>query len=97
MDYYLKTTNKQDFINDLKSIGIELEMETNYYQDETLIIDWIGQIPNPIEFDENGEPIGEITYKEGQHVNIRSIIDIDTSQFTHTSDVFPVTPFRVFS
>jgi hypothetical protein len=54
MDYYLKTTSKQAFLQDLQNAGIEIELENNYYQDENLIIDWIGQIPNPIEFDETG-------------------------------------------
>jgi len=97
MDYYLKTTNKQAFLQDLKNAGIEIELQNNYYQDENLIIDWIGQIPNPIEFDETGEPIGEITYKEGEHVNIRAINPIDTTAFQNTHDVYPAIPYRMFS
>jgi len=97
MDYYLKTTSKQDFIQDLTTIGIEITLENNYYQDENIIIDWIGQIPNPIELDENGELIGEVTYKEGEHVNIRSIQEIDITQFQNTVDVYPNVPYRIFS
>lgn len=97
MDYYLKTTSKEDFIQDLLSIGIEITDFENYFQNELLIIDWIGQIPNPIEYDENGEPIGEITFKEGQHVNIRSIGKIDLSNFFHSESVFPNAPYRMFS
>ena len=97
MDYYLKTTSKQDLIQDLQSIGIHVEFDTNYYQDEILIIDWIGQIPNPIEYDENGQPIGEITYKDGVYVNIRSVNELDVSKFIYTFDVYPDIPYRIFS
>ena len=97
MDYYLKTTSKEDFIQDLLSIGIELIDFENYFQNELLIIDWIGQIPNPIEYTESGEPIGEITFKVGQHVNIRSIDEIDLSDFNHSQSVLPNAPYRMFS
>lgn len=97
MDYYLKTTSKQDFIQDLTTIGFEISLENNYYQDENIIIDWIGLIPNPIQLDENGELIGEVTYKEGEHVNIRSIQPLDITQFVNTVDVYPNMPYRIFS
>jgi hypothetical protein len=97
MDYYLRTTSKGAFIQDLANAGYEVEMEENYFQDENLIIDWIGQIPNPIETDEEGNLIGEITYKSGLHVNIRSVESIDVSLFQHTQDVYPEVPYRVFS
>lgn len=97
MDLYLRTTSKQEFLQDLQNAGIEIELENNYYQDENIIIDWIGQIPNPMEFDENGEPIGEITYRDGQHVNIRSIKELDTTEFINTQSVYPEQPYRMFS
>ena len=97
MDYYLKTTSKEDFIQDLLSIGIEIVDFENYFQNEVLIIDWIGEIPNPIEYNESGEPIGEITYKDGYHVNIRSVGEIDLSDFTHSESVLPNSPYRMFS
>lgn len=97
MDYYLKTTSKEAFLEDLQRIGIEIEMEGTYYQDENIIIDWIGQIPNPVEYNEEGEPIGEITYKEGQHVNIRSINELDINKFQYTVSVYPEIPYRIFS
>lgn len=97
MDYYLKTTSKQDFIHDLQTIGIEITLDNNYYQDENIIIDWIGKIPYPIETDQEGNIIGEVVYREGKHVNIRSITELDTTQFVNTSDVYPETPYRVFS
>ena len=97
MDYYLKTTSKEAFLQDLQRVGIEIEMEGNYFQDDKIIIDWIGQIPNTIETDEEGNIIGEITYKAGQHVNIRSVQPIDVSLFQDTQDVYPEQPYRMFS
>lgn len=97
MDYYLRTTNKEDFIQDLQRAGIEIEMEGNYFQDENIIIDWIGLIPNTVEVDEEGNIIGEITYKEGLHVNIRSVNIIDITLFENTLDVYPEIPYRMFS
>ncbi|MBW3469083.1 hypothetical protein [Arthrospiribacter ruber] len=96
MDYYLRTTSKEAFIQDLQKLGIEIELD-NYYQDENLIIDWIGLIPNPVEVDSEGNVIGEITYKDGQHVNIRSKQELDVSLFENTVDVYPSVPFRMFS
>lgn len=97
MDYYLKTTSKEDFIQDLLSIGIEIVDFENYFQNELLIIDWIGQITNLIEYDENGEIIGELTFKEGYHVNIRSVEEIDLINLIHCESVLPNTPYRMFS
>jgi hypothetical protein len=97
MNYYLKTTSKEDFIQDLLSIGIEIVELENYFQNEVIIIDWIGQIPNPIEYTQSGEPIGEITFKEGYHVNIRSVDEIDLSDFSHSESIFPNAPYRMFS
>jgi hypothetical protein len=97
MDYYLKTISKEDFIQDLLSIEIEIVELENYFQNEVIIIDWIGQIPNPIEYTESGEPIGEITFKEGYHVNIRSVDEIDLSEFSHSESIFPNAPYRMFS
>ena len=97
MDYYLRTTSKESFLQDLQRAGLEIDMEGNYFQNEALIIDWIGLMPNPIETDEEGNLIGEVTYKEGLHVNIRSVQPIDVSLFQYTQDVYPQIPFRVFS
>jgi hypothetical protein len=97
MDYYLKTTSKDDFIEDLKKIGIEILLVDNYYQDQNILIDWIGLIHNPIEFDQNDEIIGEITYKEGEHVNIRSMEVLDIQLFENTKVVYPEIPYRIFS
>jgi hypothetical protein len=97
MDYYLKTTSKEDFIQDLLSIGIEITDFENYFQNEVIIVDWIGQIPNPIEYNESGESIGKITFKDGYHVNMRSINEIDLSNFNHSQSVFPNAPYRMFS
>jgi hypothetical protein len=97
MDYYLKTTSKEDFIQDLLSIGIQIVELENYFQNEVIIIDWIGQIPNPIEYDENGEQIGELTFRVGEHVNIRSVDEIDLSEFSHSESIFPNAPYRMFS
>lgn len=97
MDYYLRTTSKEAFLQDLQRAGLEIEIQENYYQDEKIIIDWIGQIPNPIETDEEGNIIGEITYKEGLHVNIRTSQPIDVSVFENTQDVYPEQPYRMFS
>lgn len=97
MDYYLKTTSKEEFIQDLNRVGIEIELTGDYYQDNIIIIDWIGLIPNPVQLDENGEIIGEITYRDGLHVNIRHISTIDVSMFINTTEVYPQVPYRVFS
>ena len=97
MDYYLKTSNKTDFLQDLSLIGIAADLQGGYYQDQSIIIDWIGQIPNPVEVDDNGEIIGEITYKEGLHVNIRSSHELDIDLFQHTVSIYPETPYRIFS
>jgi hypothetical protein len=97
MDYYLKTTSKEEFIQDLNRVGIEIELTGDYYQDDIIIIDWIGLIPNPVQLDENGEIIGEITYRDGLHVNIRHISTIDVSMFINTTEVYPQVPYRVFS
>jgi hypothetical protein len=86
MDYYLKTTSKEAFLQDLSNAGFEIEMEGDYYQDKNIIIDWIGLIPNEIEGDE-----------EGLHVNIRSREPIDISKFENTQDVYPSPPYRIFS
>ena len=97
MDYFLKTTSKEAFIQDLQLSGIEIEMPDNYYQDENIIIDWIGLIPNPIQYDENGEVVGEITYRDGLHVNIRHVSTIDITKFINTTEVYPQIPYRLFS
>ena len=97
MDYFLKTTSKEAFIQDLQLSGIEIEMPDNYYQDGNIIIDWIGLIPNPIQYDENGEIIGEITYRDGLHVNIRHVSTIDITKFINTTEVYPQIPYRIFS
>lgn len=97
MDYYLRTTDKESFLQDLQRAGIEIEEFDNYYQDENIIIDWIGLMPNTIETDEEGNIIGEITYKAGQHVNIRSVQPIDVSLFQDNQDVYPQIPYRMFS
>jgi len=97
MDYYLKTTSKEDFIQDISSIEIEILDFKNYFQNETIIIDWIGQIPNPIEYTESGEPVSEITFIVGQQVNIRSVDEIDLSDFSHSESIFPNEPYRMFS
>jgi translation initiation factor IF-3 len=92
MDYYLKTTSKQAFISDLKKARIEIEMEGNYFQNQNIIIDWIGLIPNEIQNEDE-----ELTYKEGQHLNIRSREPIDISKFENTENVYPAPPYRIFS
>jgi hypothetical protein len=98
MDLYLKTTSKEAFLQDLKRAGIEIEdFEGNYFQNDVLIIDWVGQIPYPFETDEEGNIIGEIKYRDGQHVNIRSKEPIDISKFENTVQVFPKKPYRTFS
>jgi len=97
MDYYLKTTSKEDFIQDLTKVGIIIDSLDNYYQDNIIIIDWIGLIPNPIQVDENGDVIGEITYKDGLHVNIRHTFTIDVNSFDYTTEVYPQLPYRMFS
>lgn len=97
MDYYLKTTSKEYFIHDLSLLDIGIELEDDYFQDKTIIIDWIGLIPNPVEIDEEGDTIGEITFKEGFHVNVRSVDPIAIEIFNHTHLIYPSTPYRVFS
>ena len=97
MDYYLRTTDKESFLQDLRRAGIDIEMEGNYFQNESIIIDWIGQIPNPVEIDEEGNQVGEVTFKDGQHVNIRSKEPIDIELFQHTQSVYPEVPYRMFS
>jgi hypothetical protein len=106
MDYYLRTKSKEEFIEDLKRIGINITLEKNYFQNKNIIVDWIGLIPNDIQYenfeitdedDELVEPLYEITYKEGQHVNIRSIEEIDITKFENTKDVYPEIPYRIFS
>ena len=97
MDYYLRTTSKEAFLQDLAKAGINIELEENYFQDDQIIVDWIGLIPNPSETDEEGNPVGEITYRDGQHVNIRSVSEIDVSLFENTVDVYPNRPYRKFS
>lgn len=97
MDYYLKTTNKTAFLQDLSLIGIDADLQDGYYQDQSIIIDWIGQIPNPVEVDANGDIIGEVTYKDGLHVNIRSTNELDINLFQHTVSIYPETPYRIFS
>lgn len=94
MDYYLKTTTKEDFLQDLILVDIEIDYFEHYFQNQSIIIDWIGQIPI---IDENAEPIDEIIYNEGQYVNIRSIEAIDVSKFNNTKDVHPNKPYRIFS
>jgi hypothetical protein len=97
MDYYLKTTSKEDFLKDLNQIGIDIQFDNNYYQDMDIIIEWIGLIPNPIQTDENGNLIGEVTYRDGEHINIRSVNPIDISLFKNTVSVYPQIPYRMFS
>ena len=97
MDYYLKTTNQLDFTSDMLRAGYVIEILNDYFQDEAVIVDWIGEIPNPIELDENGEPIGEITYRDGEYVNVRSVNEIDINVFQYTTSVYPEIPYRVFS
>jgi hypothetical protein len=97
MDYYLRTISKELFLQDLKDTGIDIEISGNYYQDNDIIIDWIGKIPNKFNLDVDGNLIGEITYKEDYHVNIRSLNPIDISLFKNTFDVHPSTPYRIFS
>jgi hypothetical protein len=92
MDYYLKTTSKEAFLQDLQRAGIEIEMQGNYFQNQNIIIDWIGLIPNEVENEDD-----PVTYKEVQHVNIRSREPIDISKFENTQDVHPQPPYRMFS
>lgn len=94
MDYYLRTTSKEDFLKDLILVEIEIDCFEHYFQNQSIIIDWIGQIPI---IDENAELIDEIIYNEGQYVNIRSIEAIDVSKFINTEDVHPNKPYRIFS
>jgi len=97
MDYYLRTTSKEDFLQDLKEAGIHIQMEGDYYQDTEMCIDWIGLIPNSVEIDDQDAPLGEMTFKTGQHVNIRTVRSLDTSLFQRTTDVHPDPPYRMFS
>jgi hypothetical protein len=97
MDYYLKTTSQLDFTEDMLRAGYVIEINNNYFQDDAIIVDWIGEIPNPIEYDENGEIIGEMTYRDGEYVNVRSVGVVDTSVFVYTFSVYPEIPYREFS
>jgi hypothetical protein len=125
MDYYLKTTSKEAFIEDLQRININIQLTGNYYQDSSIIIDWIGLIPadynsdlpedfSPLDYLEESiyseetlisdfedipypEPPTPIIYKDGQFVNIRSIEELDITQFQNTSEVYPDIPYRMFS
>lgn len=120
MDYYLKTTSKEDFLEDLQTIGINIQMSGDYYQDSSIIIDWIGLIPitpdptppdPPIDPDYPQEPIYDTEinefdnlyipippiYRDGQHVNVRSIDILDITQFKNTFEVYPEPPYRMFS
>jgi hypothetical protein len=44
MDYYLKTTTKEDFLQDIQKIIPQLEELDTYYQDHDLIIRIINNI-----------------------------------------------------
>ena len=97
MDYFLKTVSKELFIQDLSIVGYQIVLTYDYYQDENIIVDWIGIIPNPPVFDDDGNVIGETTYKDGLCVNIRSVLEIDINLFLNTVSVYPDIPYRVFS
>lgn len=97
MDYFLKTTSKEAFLSDLQLVGLDIELIGDYYQDDSIIIDWIGTIPDYIPTNEFGEPTGEAIVYDGDHLNIRSNQPIDTSQFQNTQSVHPQIPYRVFS
>lgn len=77
-DYKFRTTSKKDFIADMGKLGLEVEcvkpedLESGYFQSNNFSVVWLGKLANPYEVDEEGSPIGEVTYIDGEFVDVRS-------------------------
>jgi hypothetical protein len=97
MDYYFITTSKEDFINDMNKIGLYINVEENYFQDEKIIVDWVGKIVKENIYDEDKVEIIDIIYFDGLHVNVRSVDILDIELFVNTFAVSPNYPRRMFS
>lgn len=81
----------------MENVGYNIDLTYDYYQDDYIIVEWLGIIPNPPVLDGNGNIVGETTYRDDVYVNVRSINDIDITLFQNTTSVHPEIPYRVFS
>lgn len=76
-DYKFRTTSKQDFIDDMAKLGFPVEqvtqdaIEAGYYQSPDFCLIWLGKLANPYQIDEEGNPVGEITYIDDYFVDVR--------------------------
>ena len=76
-DYKFRTTSKQDFIADMAKLGFPVErvtqeaIEAGYYQSPDFCVIWLGKLADHYDVDEEGNPIGEITYIDGYFVDVR--------------------------
>lgn len=89
-DLYLKATSKQQVLDLLAVKG--LTMESDYFENEDFVIDWIGKVPKVI-----NEGTGEVeSWFTDFRFNVRLIDESDDS-FDGFVNVYPETPYRVFS
>lgn len=89
-DLYLKATSFTALKAHLSANSIT--MESNYFQNEGVIIDWIGKVPETFDL-ETGEVLSYFT----QHrFNVRLLND-SLTLFDIFTNVFPETPYRTFS
>ena len=95
-DYYLNvaTAKKAAFLNELPA-KIKAAFDDKYYQDEDIIIDWIGKVPNT-----TAPVTGDVlTWKAGQHFNIRVLnpaFEDKVERFINATRFTPVIPYRMF-
>jgi len=93
-DLYLKATSLEALqihliANDVIKEASEM---TGYFQNEDLIIDWIGKVPKVTD-----EETGEVTeWYPDFRFNVR-LLDETSTLFDTFQSVFPETPYRVFS
>lgn len=88
-DIFLKADTREALDDHLATHDIIIQ--GNYYQDDSMIIDWIGKVPRSVNQD------GEVTeWYSGYRFNVR-LIDESVNIFSVFTEVSPDIPYRVFS
>lgn len=93
-DLFLKATSLEALQIHLISNDVikEAPEMISYFQNEDLVIDWIGKVPQTTDA-ETGEVL---TWYPDYRFNVR-LLDETNTLFDTFTNVFPETPYRVFS